>query len=456
MKLAFGHSLDFGGGYKSGTQRQLLVRDLPVPLASAGSLTAAAEAIAAPHTAFDLEPDAELDQLSLVHFAMTRRRNGNLTESTLDPAQWIWLPSERTLPNSFVLFRKEILLTAKPTRAVGWMTADSRYRLTVNGQRVQWGPAPCDPRQLDVDPIDLTALLRPGKNVIGVEVLYYGIGEGTWAAGKPGLLFHAVITPAQERTAADRLGSELALPDRSSSPSGPTQALVSAGAAGRVRCAPASVRVGHSRVRAPGRLDVRQLLPVLPTNHPPAAATGRRTRSTRRRPRSARCGPARFHWCERQSCPARPWPIAGWSTGRAIRSTGSTSACPTVSRSPTRSARRSRRWCVATADDDGRGGRLCNFEFAEQIVGFPGFEIEAPAGTIVELMTQEAHDPQATPWLDNHFYAWTRFICRDGVNRFEAFDYESLRWLQLHVRGAGRPVTIRNVGVRRRMYPWHA
>ncbi len=109
-------------------------------------------------------------------------------------------------------------------------------------------------------------------------------------------------------------------------------------------------------------------------------------------------------------------------------------------------------WRLPTTTD--RTGVFATFEFAEQIVGFPYFEIDAPAGTVVELITQEAHDPQAIAWMDNHFYAWSRFICRDGVNRFEAFDYESLRWLQLHVRGAGRPVTVRNVGVRRRMFPW--
>ena len=114
----------------------------------------------------------------------------------LAPAKWIWLPSKRTLPNTFVLFRREVELDAAPIQATGWITADSRYRLTVNGQRVQWGPAPCDPRQLDVEPLDITAHLRPGKNVIGVEVLYYGIGDGTWAAGKPGLLFHASIKSA--------------------------------------------------------------------------------------------------------------------------------------------------------------------------------------------------------------------------------------------------------------------
>ena len=73
----------------------------------------------------------------------------------LSPARWIWLPSQRTLPNTFVLFRRELKLRAAAGKAAGWITADSRYRLTVNGRRVQWGPAPCDPRQLDVDPVDL-------------------------------------------------------------------------------------------------------------------------------------------------------------------------------------------------------------------------------------------------------------------------------------------------------------
>ena len=90
-------------------------------------------------------------------------------------------------------------LSGPPRRATGFITADSRYLLTVNGRRVQWGPAPCDPRSLDADPIDLTALLTPGKNVLGVEVLHYGHGDGTWPAGKPGLIFHLVIEEADGR-----------------------------------------------------------------------------------------------------------------------------------------------------------------------------------------------------------------------------------------------------------------
>src|SRR5687768_8233272 len=107
----------------------------------------------------------------------------------LSPARWIWLPCDRTLQNTFVLFRRELTLASAPDLARGWIFADSRYRLTVNGQRVQWGPAPCDPREQEVDPIDLTPHLRAGANVIGIEVLYYGVGDGTWPLGSPGLIF---------------------------------------------------------------------------------------------------------------------------------------------------------------------------------------------------------------------------------------------------------------------------
>ena len=64
----------------------------------------------------------------------------------LQPARWIWYPSGRTLPNTFVLFRREIAVPARIKRAAGWIAADSRYLLEINGRRIQWGPAPADPR----------------------------------------------------------------------------------------------------------------------------------------------------------------------------------------------------------------------------------------------------------------------------------------------------------------------
>ena len=118
----------------------------------------------------------------------------------LDPARWIWYPSGRCLQNTFVLFRKALTLDAAPRRATGWICADSRYLLQVNGARVQWGPAPADPRWMEADPLDLTWRLRQGPNALGATVLYYGQGDGTWPCGKPGFLFWLEIEHADGRT----------------------------------------------------------------------------------------------------------------------------------------------------------------------------------------------------------------------------------------------------------------
>jgi len=67
-----------------------------------------------------------------------------LTEGALDlsPAKWLWYPGDRTLPNTFVLFRRVLKLSEKPRKATGWIIGESRYQLEVNGRRIQWGPAP--------------------------------------------------------------------------------------------------------------------------------------------------------------------------------------------------------------------------------------------------------------------------------------------------------------------------
>ncbi|MBP9991897.1 MAG: alpha-L-rhamnosidase N-terminal domain-containing protein, partial [Bacteroidales bacterium] len=106
----------------------------------------------------------------------------------LSPAKWIWYPCGRTLQNTFVQFRKEFTLESAPAEAGGWILADSRYRLYVNGRRVQFGPAPCDPRWQEADPVNLAPYLTQGRNAIAVEVCFFGTGDGTTPFGKPGLI----------------------------------------------------------------------------------------------------------------------------------------------------------------------------------------------------------------------------------------------------------------------------
>jgi hypothetical protein len=371
----------------------------------------------------------------------------------LKPARWIWYPSGRTLQNTCVLFRREFDLAEAPTACSGWLLAESRYKLFVNGQYVQFGPAPADPRFSEADPLEaIRPHLRKGRNVIAVQALYFGVGEGTWPLGKPGLICNlAIATPAGEtRILSDGSWSahlarawppgqykrwylralqeqrdERLFPrgwDRPDfRPDGSwLPAQVVEGAADK----PALCN-GYPEYQweiqgdpADCALRRRSVAMLVETDVPVA----RLTESAWVRWRQ----PAEdyFDAVVPNAYETLPGPVADWRDG----------SC----RVPVRKGQ----------------AAVLTFELPEQLVGWPAFEIDAPAGTIVELLNHEAHQVGGPTLINSHFNAWTRFICAEGLNRFETFDFESLRWLQLHVRNYDRPVTIRNVRVRRRELPW--
>ena len=406
----------------------------------------------------DIGPVLSADQMSSIHFGLDESKKWLPHRVSLAPAKWIWLPSQRTLSNTFVLFRKELNLKSKPVRATGWLTADSRYRLTVNGRRVQWGPAPCDPRQLDVDPMDVTSLLKPGKNVIGVEVLYYGIGEGTWVAGKPGLLFNAVIETADGgvmRIVSDE--SWQCMIDRAHPPAQPKRDYF------RTLQEEFDARqhpYGWDRPGfGPDSRWVAAMVLAAPSDKPAACASGYDTTdfiSPAGIDRSRSALRARQIPLTREvAVPVKRLANAGWVHWRRDPADWFDFRMPNsfeITRKAVAEEIGPGTWKLPATNE--RTGVFVTFELNEEIVGFPYFEIDAPAGTVIELTIREAHDPNNVSWLDSYRYAWTRFICREGTNRFEAFDYEALRWLQLHVHNAAGPVVVRNVGVRRRLFDW--
>jgi alpha-L-rhamnosidase len=75
---------------------------------------------------------------------------------------------------------------------------------------------------------------------------------------------------------------------------------------------------------------------------------------------------------------------------------------------------------------------------------------------VVEILVHEAHEPKSSFLINTHFNAWTRFICREGENRFETFDFESYRWIQFVIRNHNRPIILKDIAVRRRIFPWPA
>lgn len=372
----------------------------------------------------------------------------------LAPARWIWFPSGRTLQNTFVLFRRMIQLDAPPRRARGWISAESRYRLEVNGTRVQWGPPPADPRWPEADPIDLTAQLQPGANTVGIVVLFYGTGDGTWPIGKPGLLFYLEIEHADgrvEKVVSD--ASWKTVIDRAWPPGHYKRWYL------RALQEEFDARLHPEGWSQPKFTETPEWLPALElagSPQRPALSAGyyEYTWDVGGGPANAELRPRSIPLLREADVPVEklaehhtmvwqrtPQEYFEFRTPNAYVSAG-----PAEVTEPSPGE-----WEVRL---DGVRGAALTFVWKEQVVGWPHFTLEAPAGTTVEMLVHEAHQLGGPPLLNTHFDAWTRFICREGINDFEPFDFESLRWLQLHLHGPAGRVRLRKLGIRRRQFPW--
>ena len=120
-----------------------------------------------------------------------------------DEVKWIWSPDWTVEDDSrvggFVYFRKNFYVTDQFHKAVVKVSADSRYRLFINGQSVAVGPCKGDRFTWYYETIDISQYLKAGKNVIAVKVLRYsndfgGKGNASvWRSPLPGLMLHCII-----------------------------------------------------------------------------------------------------------------------------------------------------------------------------------------------------------------------------------------------------------------------
>ncbi len=389
--------------------------------------------------------------LSLLLFPCVALFGSDFRNSPLDlsPARWIWYPCGRTLQNTFVQFRKEIILDSAPSEAKGWILADSRYKLYVNGKRVQFGPAPSDPRWQEADPVDIAPYLTEGENVLAVEVCFFGTGDGTTPFGKPGLILSLDIdggkivsddswscllgrsrAPGQYKRAYLRSLQECfdarLYPygwDRPGYVQGPEwvrAAVISEEGSKPSVCTSGKDYLWGSYAIGDDQQIRRRSVPLLREYEMPASVLEESI------------------WLE-------------WKRPAEDYFDFMAKDCFVVERRPSAVESGDREWTVTP---EGGKAAVLTFSFEEQGVGWPYFTIDAPEGTVVEMLVHEAHEPGGPALMNSHFNSWTRFVCKEGVNRFETFDFESLRWMQLHIRNFNRPVTVSSVGMRRRVYPW--
>jgi len=95
---------------------------------------------------------------------------------------WIWLPNwipEDDSDARIVYFRKKMMVDdALPAKKEIKITADSRYKLYINGKFVQEGPQkPLDQKEWFVDTANAAPYLVPGANVVAVEMLRFAASQ---------------------------------------------------------------------------------------------------------------------------------------------------------------------------------------------------------------------------------------------------------------------------------------
>ncbi|MGC4106322.1 MAG: family 78 glycoside hydrolase catalytic domain [Thermomicrobiales bacterium] len=104
-------------------------------------------------------------------------------------AQWIWDSGDPSPRNAWRWFRRRFDLTQPAPDATIRITADTRYRLWVNGTPVGHGPVRGFTAHWFVDTWEIGHLLRTdGPNVVAVHVLHFGVATFTTFRQRGGLL----------------------------------------------------------------------------------------------------------------------------------------------------------------------------------------------------------------------------------------------------------------------------
>lgn len=377
---------------------------------------------------------------------------------TLDlyPAKWIWYPCERVLTNSFFHFRKSFKIQEDIKSAKGWILGDSRYVLYVNGQRVQFGPSPADPRFSEADPLDIGKFLKRGENVIGATVLYYGFGDGAWPAGKAGFIFNLKIENVigdQDIIVSDQ--TWLVQPAKSW-PLGKYKRwyLRSLQEVFDNRKYPEAWHSGGFEVddswSSAVELTGESTKTALSTSMSDYMYDSGGNQNTQLRKRAV----PMIKEKEAGSPGLREAHILTWKKPVEEYFDLKTKDAFFWKETIAFGNANQDSWTFKSPEF-AKEGLVLSFEWKEQMIGWPYFSIDCSEGTIVELMVQQSHRIVADggpTLINNNFNSWTRFVCKEGLNFLTTFDYESVKWIQLHIHKSKGDVTVSKVGFLRRMY----
>jgi hypothetical protein len=107
------------------------------------------------------------------------------------PAHAFWIGSDHAfdLAEAYLNFKRDVTFDKVPNAAILTITADSRYKLWLNGSYVHRGPARCWPHAQQIDEINIAPFLRAGINAVAVQVYSPGYSHFAYVhRGATGLL----------------------------------------------------------------------------------------------------------------------------------------------------------------------------------------------------------------------------------------------------------------------------
>ena len=109
----------------------------------------------------------------------------------LPKSPWIWTSDSYDRDNPvLVAFRRQVFLESVPEKMIVQLSADSRYRLYINGFSPVQGPCKGDGQVWYYDELDIAPYLRKGMNILAAVVLRYPISrngnDSIWRTDLPG------------------------------------------------------------------------------------------------------------------------------------------------------------------------------------------------------------------------------------------------------------------------------
>lgn len=388
-----------------------------------------------------------------------------MTRAVARRAEFIWRPRQLSgvsfaaapprLPDEarrFVCFRLAFELAAVPATAPVLATADGRYQLFVNGRRVARGPARSSAACGQLDPVDIAAWLRPGRNVLAMLAHAYGRNNAWYelpgwdaarAFGCGGIFVQGEIaieggTPLRLDTGshwrclearawrrevpANSLGTSEVFDARLSPRWTETDFDDSDWPAAEVLRVPGRAYTGD--VRPFQHLALRDI-PAQREDPPRFART--------------------LAWRELVQHPAIDDVAAQMAA--ELDAAGLQPLQHTLFDADT-----------GLAQTDGVHALSLVCDFGEVLAGYIGFELDGPAGAVLDFYPGEQRMPDGRVRIMDGIPGFDaqighRLVLAEGAQSWQRFEWNGLRYLQLTLRGCTRPLRLKAVSLTPTGYP---